>query len=117
MHRGLMQGSVLSPTLWNIYGARLIRQTKEQLPLAKLVNFADDFQFYAVRFCPYETAKAIEQTGEVFIEVCQNNYLAVSQTKCIPMLHTQRTKKPDSISLQGRSVRVRTPHTGPGGVV
>src|SRR2546426_59345 len=101
LHRGLMQGSVLSPTLWNIYGARLIRQTKEQLPLAKLVNFADDFQFYAVRFCPYETAKAIEQTGEVFIEVCQNNYLAVSQPKCIPMLHTQRTKKPACISLQG----------------
>src|SRR5439155_7491426 len=54
MTRGLMQGSVLSPTLWNIYGARLIRQMKEQLPLTRLINFADDFQSalpFGVFFC------------------------------------------------------------------
>src|SRR5438093_1763381 len=92
LNRGLMQGSVLSPTLWNIYGARLIRQVKEKLPLVKLVNFADDFQLTATAMCPRETATRLEATGEVFIAVCEKNYLEISEPKCVPMLHTQRTK-------------------------
>jgi ribonuclease HI len=106
MQRGLMQGSVLSPTLWNIYGARLIRQTKEKIPLIKFVNFADDFQFITERTCPYETITDLEVTGETFITVCQQNHLTVSKPKCIPMLHTQRRSKPTSIQLQGELLEI-----------
>src|SRR5439155_7948113 len=110
LHRGLMQGSVLSPTLWNIYGARLIRQTKERLPLMNLVNFADDFQFYVMRLCPYEAATALEQVGATFITVCTNNYLEISKPKCVPMLHTQHIKKPSSLTLNGTQLDF-VPHT------
>jgi ribonuclease HI len=106
MQRGLMQGSVLSPTLWNIYGARLIRQTKEKIPLIKFVNFADDFQFITERTCPYETVTDLEITGDTFITVCQNNFLSVSKPKCIPMLHTQRRNKPTTIQLHGESLDI-----------
>jgi ribonuclease HI len=116
MQRGLMQGSVLSPTLWNIYGARLIRQTKEKIPLIKFVNFADDFQFITERTCPYETVADLEETGETFITVCQNNHLSVSKPKCIPMLHTQRRNKPTTIQLQGEILEI-VPHTRVLGVI
>src|SRR5438093_11307613 len=111
MNRGLMQGSVLSPTLWNSYGARLIRQVKEKLPLIKLVNFADDFQLTATAQKPCETASRLEATGEVFITVCEKNYLEISEPKCVPMPHTQKRKDvPTGITLRGTRLEF-APHT------
>src|SRR5271156_12170 len=110
MNRGLTQGSVLSPTLWNIYGARLICKIKERLPLVRLVNFADDFQFHTQKLCPYETATDLENIGETFITVCKENYLEVSGPKCVPMLHTQRKNIPEYITLGGVQLKF-APHT------
>src|SRR5439155_6641101 len=76
----------------------------------RLVNFADDFQFYATRLCPYEAVTDLEQVGEAFITVCTNNYLEISKPKCVPMLHTQRVKKPSFLTLNGTQLNF-VPHT------
>jgi ribonuclease HI len=93
--RGLMQGSVLSPTLWTIHAAGLCDGIN-----ARMTGFADDFLIQRRHSDPVEATTALAQISSLLFESCHRRNLDVRIEKCTAVLFTQRRKKPLNLRIQ-----------------
>src|SRR6185312_6301207 len=60
MTRGLMQGGVLSPTLWNIYARFLLVGMDGWTRRGKVISFADDVTMYTIHEDPAKATSELE---------------------------------------------------------
>jgi ribonuclease HI len=98
--RGLMQGSALSPTLWTIHAAGLCEGIDRFA-----AGFADDFVMTTRHASPIIATQRLEQISSRFLHNCNLRFLEVRAEKCVPVLFTQRRKKPESLRFNDQELQ------------
>jgi hypothetical protein len=108
MTRGLMQGSVLSPTLWNIYARFLLNGLMEEEEGGGMTIFADDVTITGKDRWPQRAVQVVERGGRHLQERCERRGLGVRADKCQAVLHTQRREVPNRMRVGETSIPIGT---------
>jgi ribonuclease HI len=108
MTRGLMQGSVLSPTLWNIYGRFLLQGMMEDIEGGGMEIFADDVTVTGRHKRPEGAVKIAKKGGERLQRRCEMRGLAVRADKCQAVVHTQSRQVPKKVRLGDEEIKIGT---------
>src|SRR5215470_12299594 len=103
MHRGLMQGGVLSPLLWNVHARYLLCDLRVDGVISR--SYADDVQFSARRRELEEAVDCVETVGNKLGRRCAARNLETRPEKCQLCLHTQKRDVCKTILLGGSVIR------------
>lgn len=97
---GIPQGSILGPTLFNIYTADIPKPKKCQLAL-----YADDTLIYAQSIQPDSAAKKVQDYINILEKWLQHWRIKINPHKTIPINFSRNTKKPTTkITLQNQEL-------------
>jgi ribonuclease HI len=102
--RGLIQGSTLSPTLWNIHARGLLRRVRKR---GTVSSFADDVTLSARCKTPTEALQQVEELAEIFAIECERRGLKASVAKYQLVLHTQRQILPTHWNISGHRLPIQ----------
>jgi hypothetical protein len=100
MQAGVPQGSVLSPTLYNLY----INDTP-QTPGENLALFADDTCLYATDRKEGYVLRKIQRGLDSMAAWCKHWDIKINENKTRAIYFTHRNRPPDSLlTLNGRNI-------------
>jgi hypothetical protein len=102
MQAGVPQGSVLSPTLYNLY--ECINDTP-QTPGVNLALFAGDTCLYATPQEGYEyVLRKIQRGLDYMAAWCKHWNIKINEDKTRAIYFTLQNRPPDSLKLNGRNI-------------
>jgi hypothetical protein len=100
MQAGVPQGSVLSPTLYNLYINDI-----PQTPGVNLALFADDTCLYATDFKEGCVLRKIQRGLDSMAAWCERWNIKINEDKTRAIYFTRRNRPPDSLlKLNGRNI-------------
>lgn len=98
---GLPQGSCLSPTLFNLYTAKLHKLEKEGI---RIFQFADDFVILGHGTDFQSTSARIQTTANKFYNECRKLNLSFNLEKTNSILFLKSTKRNLDIQIDGKPI-------------
>src|SRR5271170_5875753 len=108
MTRGLMQGSVLSPTLWNIFTRFMLKGLSDTVVGGGFVVFADDVTVWGRHTAPALAVAAATTMGEEVRRRCRSRKLQIKLDKCQAVLHSQRKHLPRTMKWDQVDLEIKT---------
>ena len=106
-NKGVPQGSVLGPLLFNVYVSDLEKVAKSGG--ASMPSFADDFTLYCVRKSPHEAGRAVSDTLGNVTDALEIKGLSLSPEKTVAMFITHRsTTDIPAVTCNGTPIKTVT---------
>ena len=88
-NKGVPQGSVLGPLLFNVYVSVLEKLAKSGG--ASMPSFADDFTLYCTQKSPHEAGRAVSDTLGNVVDALETKGQSLSPEKTVAMFITHRS--------------------------
>ena len=106
-NKGVPQGSVLGPLLFNVYVSDLKKLAKSGG--ASMPSFADDFTLYCAKKSPHEAGRAVSDTLGNVADALDMKGLSLSPEKTVAMFITHRsTTDIPAVTCNGTPIKTVT---------